>query len=78
MIDKAVPREGYTIAIDGATVGHVTTGMKSPTLDRFLGMGYVPYGQHKPGMEIDILIRDRARKARIAKRPFYQPRYKSE
>jgi aminomethyltransferase len=77
MIDRAVPREGYAIAIDGAVVGHVTTGMKSPTLDQFLGMGYVPYGHHKLGSEIEILIRDKARKARVVKRPFYQPNYKA-
>jgi aminomethyltransferase len=51
--------------------------MKSPTLDRFLGMGYVPYGHHKLGSEIDIVIRDKPRKARIVKRPFYQPQYKA-
>ncbi|RME64228.1 MAG: glycine cleavage system aminomethyltransferase GcvT, partial [Caldilineae bacterium] len=39
MVDRAVPREHYPIAIDGQVVGHVTTGMKSPTLDKFLGMG---------------------------------------
>jgi aminomethyltransferase len=77
MVDKSVPREGYPIAIDGEIVGHVTTGMKSPTLDRFLGMGYVPYGHHKLGSEIDIVIRDKPRKARIVKRPFYQPQYKA-
>lgn len=77
MIDRAVPREGYAIALDGAVIGHVTTGMKSPTLDQFLGMGYVPYGHHKIGSEMDILIRDKARKARVVKRPFYQPNYKA-
>jgi aminomethyltransferase len=76
MIDRAVPREGYAITVDGAVVGHVTTGMKSPTLDQFLGMGYVPYGHHKVGSEIEILIRDKARKARVVKRPFYQSNYK--
>lgn len=76
MADKAVPREGYEIAIDGAVVGHVTTGMKSPTLDKFLGLGYVPYGRHKLGTEIDIMIRDKPRRAQIVKRPFYQSKYK--
>lgn len=77
MVDRAVPREGYPIAIDGNIVGHVTTGMKSPTLNQFLGLGYVPYGHHKLGSEIEIMIRDTPRKARVVKRPFYQPRYKS-
>ncbi|RME51390.1 MAG: glycine cleavage system aminomethyltransferase GcvT, partial [Caldilineae bacterium] len=70
------PREHYPIAIDGQVVGHVTTGMKSPTLDKFLGMGYVPRGHHKLGTEIDILVRGQPKRARIVRRPFYKPRYK--
>ena len=76
MIDRAVPREHYPIALDGATVGYVTTGMKSPTLDRFLGLGYVPRDHSKLGTEIDVLVRGQAKRARIVKRPFYTPRYK--
>lgn len=76
MIDKAVPRERYPIAINGEEVGYVTTGMKSPTLDKFLGMGYVPSQHSTVGGEIDILVRGQPKRARVVKRPFYQPRYK--
>lgn len=76
MIDRAVPREHYKIAADGTTIGYVTTGMKSPTLDKFVGMGYVPNGYNKLGTEIDILVRGQAKKAKVVKRPFYQPQYK--
>ena len=77
MVDKAVPRDGYALAVGGETVGHVTTGMKSPTLDTFLGMGYLPRGLTKVGTEIDVVVRDKPRRARIVKRPFYRPQYKS-
>jgi aminomethyltransferase len=73
MVDKAVPREHYPIAVDGQVVGQVTTGMKSPTLDRFLGLGYVPSSHSAVGAEIDIVVRGQPKKARIVKRPFYQP-----
>jgi len=76
MIDRAVPREHYPIAIDGTVVGHVTTGMKSPTLDKFVGMGYLPNGQTKFGTTIEIIIRGQAKQAKVVKRPFYQPNYK--
>jgi aminomethyltransferase len=76
MVDRGVPRERYPIAVDGETVGYVTTGMKSPTLDKFLGLGYVPRAYSKPGAEIDILVRGAPKKAVVVKRPFYQPRYK--
>ena len=50
--------------------------MKSPTLERFLGMGYVPSAYSAVGTELDILIRGQPKKARVVKRPFYPPRYK--
>lgn len=76
MLDRAVPRQGYPIAVDGEVVGHVTTGMKSPTLDKFLGLGYVPRQHSKLGTELEILVRGTPRRARVVRRPFYKPRYK--
>ena len=76
MIDRAVPREHYPIAVDGRQVGHVTTGMKSPTLDKFLGLGYVPRAHASTGTIVEVIVRDQPKAARIVKRPFYTPRYK--
>jgi aminomethyltransferase len=76
MVDKAVAREHYDVAVDGHMVGYVTSGMKAPTLDKFLGMAYVPQEHSKTGTELDILVRGQPKKARVVKRPFYQPRYK--
>ena len=73
MIEKAVPRENHgIIGAEGKVVGHVTTGMKSPTLDKFVGLGYLPRGMHRLDSEIHIVIRGRPRRARICKRPFYR------
>jgi aminomethyltransferase len=76
MLDRAVPREHYPIAVHNEIAGHVTTGMKSPTLDKFLGMGYVPREHSAVGSEIEIIVRDVPKRAKIVKRPFYSPRYK--
>jgi aminomethyltransferase len=76
MLDKAVAREGYPIAVNDQVVGQVTTGMKSPTLDQFLGMGYVPAAHSAVGTELAIVVRGQPKKAQIVKRPFYQPRYR--
>ncbi len=76
MVDRAVPRDHYDVAIDGQIVGHVTTGMKSPTLDKFLGMAYVPKSHSKIGSEIDIIVRDKPKKAVVVRRPFYKAQYK--
>ncbi len=76
MVDRAVPRDHYDVAIDGQIVGHVTTGMKSPTLDKFLGMAYIPKSHSKIGSEIDIIVRDKPKKAVVVRRPFYKAQYK--
>jgi len=76
MEEPAVPRAGYPVLIDGREVGHVTTGMKAPTLNKFLGMALVPAQYAVTGTEIEILVRDKPKKAVIVKRPFYRPAYR--
>lgn len=76
MLDKAVAREHYPVAKDGVEIGHVTSGMKSPTLDKFLGLAYVSAAHAANGTEIDILVRGQPKKAVVVKRPFYKPKYK--
>jgi aminomethyltransferase len=76
MIEPAVPRAGYPVLIDGQEVGAVTTGMKAPTLDKFLGMALIPALYAAPGTEIEIMVRDKPKKAVIVQRPFYRPAYR--
>jgi aminomethyltransferase len=76
MVDKGVPRQGYEVFHDDLEMGEVTTGMFSPTMERYLGMAYVPREISAQGTEIEILIRDRPKKAKIVKRPFYVPAYR--
>jgi len=76
MLERAVPREHYPVLIGGTPVGYVTTGMKAPTVDKFVGMAYVPAEQSALGTEISIEVRGQAKTAKIVKRPFYKPRYK--
>ncbi|MFZ5814766.1 MAG: glycine cleavage system aminomethyltransferase GcvT [Bacillota bacterium] len=76
MIDRGIPRQGYEIAKDGEVVGFVTTGSFSPTLEKNIGLGYVPVGLSELGSEFEVVIRGKALKARVVETPFYQPRYK--
>jgi len=76
MIDRGVPRHGYPIAHNDQEVGVVTTGMFAPTSQRYLGMAYIPSDLAKVGTEIDIIVRDKAKKAVVGKRPFYIPAYR--
>jgi aminomethyltransferase len=71
MIDRGIPRHDYLIAdANGNTIGKVTSGTQSPTLNIALGMGYVNKEFSKSDSEIFIMIRDKAIKAKVCKIPF--------
>ncbi|MGI9590217.1 MAG: glycine cleavage system aminomethyltransferase GcvT, partial [Myxococcota bacterium] len=67
---RGIARAEYPIAVDGKEVGVVTSGAPSPTLDRAIGMGFVPPEHADPGGSIDVLIRGRPTAARIVETPF--------
>jgi aminomethyltransferase len=69
---RRVPRPGCELLRDGATVGRVTSGTFSPTLQKNIAMGYVPIGLAEPGTELEMDIRGRRHAARIVPLPFYK------
>jgi len=76
MVDRGIPRQGYEVAVGGQVVGFVTTGSFSPTLEKNIGLAYVPVAHSEIGTEVEVIIRGRALKARVVETPFYQPQYK--
>jgi len=73
MIDRGIPRHGYEIVNEeGESIGAVTSGVMSPTLDVGIAMGYVPPEYSDIGTEVGIKIRGRIAKGKIVKHhPFY-------
>ncbi len=76
MVDRAVARHGYRIVRDRAEVGQVTSGSYGPSVDRYIGMGYVPAALGAVGSEFEVEVRGRPQKARVVKTPFYPPKVK--
>jgi len=73
MIDRGIPRHDYEIVdAEGNTIGKVTSGTQSPSLQKAIGMGYVKNEFAKEGTEIFINIRDNKVKAKVVKPPFYK------
>jgi len=71
MIDRGIPRHDYEITdAEGNTIGKVTSGTQSPSLQKPIGMGYVKAEFAKEGTEIFIKIRDNQIKATVVKPPF--------
>ena len=71
MIDRGIPRHGYTLLTpDGEPMGVVTSGTMSPTRKIGIGLGYVKPEYSKVGTEIAIDMRGRKLKAVVVKPPF--------
>jgi aminomethyltransferase len=68
--EKLIPRNGYSIVSNGATVGHVTSGNTSPGLGTGIGLGYVPTDLSAPGTMIEIAARGTTFPAEVVKIPF--------
>lgn len=73
MIDRGIPRHDYEIGdANGNVVGVVTSGTQSPSLEKAIGLGYVPTSMTALGTEIFILIRGKALKAVVVSLPFFK------
>src|SRR5690554_5007982 len=73
LIDKGVPRQGYPILnAEGEEIGRVTSGTMSPSLNKAIGMGYVPVELATEGSEIYIGVRNKSLAAKVVKTPFYK------
>jgi aminomethyltransferase len=73
MIDRGIPRHDYEIGdANGNVVGVVTSGTQSPSLEKAIGLGYVPASMTALGTEIFILIRGKALKAVVVSLPFFK------
>lgn len=70
--EKGVPRHGHPILAGGQSVGLVTSGNLSPTLDKGIGMGYIDAAHAAPGTAIAIDIRGKIKPAVVVKPPFYK------
>ncbi len=71
MIDKGIARHGHEIMdANGNTIGVVTSGTQSPSLQKAIGMGYISIENAKEGTTIFINIRDKNLEAKVVKMPF--------
>lgn len=71
MLERGIPRHDYPITdAAGNVIGRVTSGTQSPSLQKAIGMGYVPVSFAKEGSGIFIKIRENNVKAVVVKPPF--------
>lgn len=69
MIDKGIPRTGYTILnTEGKEIGVVTSGTQSPSTGNSIGLGIIDRNEFEMGKEVVIQVRKRQVKAQIVKK----------
>jgi aminomethyltransferase len=74
MMEQGIPRQGFEIQnAAGNKIGQLTSGTFSPLLKQGVGMGYVEASQAQEGTIVNVKIRDKLTKARIASFPLYDP-----
>jgi len=70
MEGNGIPRHGYDIYDGEEKIGVVTSGTKSPVLEKGIAMGYLDPGYHGEGTKVQIEIRGEKKKAKIKNPPF--------
>ncbi|GAA4773078.1 MULTISPECIES: glycine cleavage system aminomethyltransferase GcvT [Flavobacterium] len=73
LIERGIPRHDYEIVdANGNVIGIVTSGTQSPSMNKGIGLGYVPTSLSTVDSEIYIRIRNKDIAAKVVKLPFYK------
>jgi len=69
---RAIGRKGNEVIHSNQSVGKITSGTWSPTLNQAIAMAYVPTPLSKIGTTLEVEIRGKRNKAEIIRKPFYR------
>jgi aminomethyltransferase len=73
MEGRNIARHDYPVLDPtGATIGKVTSGTWSPTLEQAIALAYVPTALAKLGQSVTVEIRNKPCVGTVVKRPFYK------
>jgi aminomethyltransferase len=71
IIERAIPRKGFSVLGNNMKIGEVTSGTFSPVLQQGIAMAYVPPSYSLPGTKVEVDIRGRQVAAEVSTTPFY-------
>ena len=72
MRGRGIGRDGYEVWLDGSPAGWVTSGSPSPTLNKKIGLCYLPVEHAHVGRKIEVIIRNQPVEAETVATPFYK------
>ncbi len=75
VLEGAPAREGAPILAASETIGVVTSGGFSPSLNRPIAVGYAPPGAAAIGAGLSVLVRGKPQRARVTAMPFVPHNY---
>jgi len=70
--DRAFPRHGYPVFVNGTASGDVRSGTSSPSCGIAIGTCYVPTDHATPGNTLEVDIRGKRFTGTIVELPFYK------
>jgi len=75
-LERIPVRDGTPlVSFEGAAIGHVTSGLLGPTVDRPIAMGYVALAYAEPGTRIQAIVRGKPVPMEVSTMPFVPARY---
>ena len=72
MLGRGIARDGYEVSIDGKAAGWVTSGGPSPTLNKNIGLCFLPVSHAAIGQRIQVMVRNQPVDAVTVPAPFYK------
>ncbi|MCC7194213.1 MAG: glycine cleavage system aminomethyltransferase GcvT [Gemmatimonadaceae bacterium] len=70
--DRAFPRHGYPVFVNGTLSGEVRSGTMSPSLGIGIGTAYVPAEHARPGNTLEVDVRGKRVTGTICEMPFWK------
>src|SRR5579864_1470022 len=72
MRGRGIGRDGYEVRVDGRPAGWVTSGSPAPSLNKSIGLCYLPADEVRLNRKIEVMVRNQPVEAETVATPFYK------
>jgi len=72
MRGRGIGRDGYEVRLEGVPAGWVTSGSPAPSLNKNIGLCYLPASEARLGRAIEVMVRNQPVEAETVATPFYR------